>query len=248
MKKIMIYSIVLLVAILMLGCAKIEPEQELQNNQSIEVPESVKDFDRELTDKRGEQTDIQEWSELVRRASAIQSWEFTVADTENAGQLKVYQLARYQTVEFEGKEIDVVQMDRITKKALSRCKSCEEKNLELVDYDKYHQLDPYEMMTLFREAEFLKTDNIGNDYVKVFKGIFGGEPATISVQEYYGYPLKIESKTRKIVYTELMIDNTRRKNIAIPFDSIIEGKKYWSWEHYLGLMETRGGIDPAVAV
>jgi len=245
------YIPILLMALLVLGCTVTgckTKEAAKNETKSLEMPKSIIDKNREVVDKRGEQTNITKFSEMVRRASKIQSWQFTLEDTDNDRKFEVYQLERYQSVYFEKTEgIDAVQMDRVSKTALATCKQCGEKEYRLVDYEKYHQYDPYEQMTLFRDAKYLGENMIGNDYVKIFQGIFEGEPAKIYLQEYYGYPLKIESKARKIIYSNVQIDSTPRAKIAIPFNSTIEGKKYWNWEHYLGIMPVRRELKPIAA-
>ena len=220
----------------------------------IETEPDVVNDPAELIDKRGVQTNITEFNELVRRASAIESFKYALVDSDEDEEYYFYGKQRFYRVELPkmlehdtGEVFDTVYMERTTRTALSRCRdSCAEVDMEFekVDYDYFYRLDPYEQLTRFNPDSYIRDDMIGNDYVKVFSGRYMSGNATAWIQEYYGYPLKIEytkedGSTRTIEFNDMEIDTVRMGEIQLPFNCTVKGEEgnWWIWEHYLGEMK-----------
>ncbi|HII72419.1 TPA: hypothetical protein HA265_06715 [Candidatus Woesearchaeota archaeon] len=250
------------------GCKSAPKSEEkgtetLEDTGDIAPPKAQEDPDapRELLDKRGQQTDITEFKELVRRASKIESYKYTLSDTDMDEEYGYYFKQRFIKVVLPetrtyptGEEYNWVYMDRSTKTALTRCGECDEpdKELEKTDYEKYYALDPYEMLTKAADAELTGEEMLGNDYTKVFSIRYDGKPGKVWVQEYWGYPIRFEigegQEKRTVEFKDMMIDATRAGEIEPPFEFTVKGEKgtWWSWEHYLGEMEGKNIPMPQI--
>lgn len=209
----------------------------------------------DIVEKRGFQTNITDFDELVRRASSIQSYKYNITDTgigvENQRFLihgRFVKRILPEAMQHEtGEVFDEVLMDRLTKQAFSHCSKelCPKPNidyeLERVDYHDYYVPDPMEYLYRTTDGQLIKEEMIGNQYTKVFSANFEGKPARIWLQEYYGFPLKIivredDDSRRTITFDGMMIDATRRSEVDPPFNFTVSSEKghWWFWEHYLG--------------
>jgi hypothetical protein len=261
--KILIGTISILSMILILvfvaGCqpkpsanVTISPEPDVNINPITGGPYA------DIVDKRGVQTNITEFNELVKRASAIESFRYELTDTglgiEDRSFLVLTRFVKVKLPELmqhrTGEWYDEVLMERTTKTAFSHCSidNCPrpdlDKEIERVDYEEYYINDPMEYLYEATNAEFVKEELLGNDYTKVFSIKFEDNEARIWLQEYYGYPMKIivrndDGSKRTIKFDEMMVNNVRKAEVDLPFNSTIKGedKHWWFWEHYLGEWE-----------
>lgn len=214
---------------------------------------------KDIVEKRGDQTNITEYQELMARLSGIISFEYLFSDTKlgiTNQQVKVY--GRYQKIEnmksaYNDEEIyNELFLDRVEKEAFSHCSKelCPEpkidKELERIDYEPYAFNDPYEYASKVSNPEFIGEKMVENQYTKVFKINFEGKPARIWLQEYYGFPLRIEivdgDEKRIIKFEDMEIDNLERPDLDMPFGFSIKGEEgiWFFWDHYLGLWPPPG--------
>ena len=229
----------------------------------------------DIVEKRGVQTNITEFNELVVRASNIDSFKYSLTDTA-IGDEEYEFLVRGRFVRIllpeptehdTGEVYDEILMDRKTKTALSHCsidlcpKPDIDRELEKVDYDDYYISDPMEYLYKATDAELVKEEMLGDQYTKVYSVMYEGRPARIWLQEYYGFPIKIivrneDDSKRMINFEEMMVNNVRRGEIDPPFNFTVKGegdRKWWTWEHYLGELDDEGkiiqpGSDPMLGV
>ncbi len=263
-------GLVMLVMVLVFvtGCHQGQPSAEPDAKPDVNVQVSPEQAGAEadinpitgepyhdIVDKRGFQTNITDFDELVRRASSIQSYKYNITDTgigiKNLmfivdGRFVKHILPKAMQHE-TGEVFDEVLMDRLTKQAFSHCSKylCPKPNidyeLERVDYSDYYVPDPMEYLYRTTDGKLINEEMIGNQYTKVFSANFEGKPARIWLQEYYGFPLKIivredDDSKRTITFDGMMIDAARRAEVDPPFNFTISGEKghWWFWEHYLG--------------
>lgn len=223
-------------------------KQGTETEKEIAPPEaSAEQATAEIIEKRGQKTNITEFEEFLRRSSAIESYKYTLSDSETEEEWTYFILGRFVKVKLNilkrdsaGNEYSEVFLDRITKTAFTHCgrEYCDkDREIEKTEYEEYYQPDPNEMITGTRNAEYLTEEMLGNDATKVFSITHLGEPSKVWVQEYYGYPLKFKIGDRTIEYKEMTIDATRRGEIDLPFNFTVKGEKgnWYFWEHYLGL-------------
>ncbi len=249
-KTIKILIMLMIIASLIIGCSKIQEKNPTtpSEEKDISPPKSqTKEVSGELIEKRGQQTNITDFKELLKRLSKIQSFKYTYKDTNKEGEWRYFILGRFVKVKLnelktdeEGEKYSEVFMDRITKQAFAHCgrEYCDkDKEVERVDYNKYYQEDPYELASGMTNAQYLTEDMIGQDVTKVFKVNFYGKPAKVWMQEYYGYPIKIDLGNRVIEYKNMTVDATRTGEIDMPFNFTIKGEpgRWYFWDHYLGL-------------
>jgi predicted small lipoprotein YifL len=217
----------------------------------------------DIEEKRGYKTNITEFNELLRRASTIKSYKYNITDTGISDEeYQFFVLGRFIKVRLPelrnsatGDKYDEVFMDRVTKTAFLHCsyiycpKPNLDKEIEKTEYSDHYISDPMEYLyKTVVNPEYLREEMLGNDYTKVFKITFEDDPGKIWLQEYYGYPLKIEvnqkdGKTRKINFNDMMVDATARGEIDLPYNFTVkgEGNKTWVfWEHYLGEWPKKG--------
>ncbi len=218
---------------------------------------------QDIETKRGETTNITEYRELLRRASAIGSFTYKFSDTQIGEETYLYEVfGRFVKITLPGPEkhktgevYDEIIMDRVTKTALSHCSRelCPrpniDKEVEKVDYDEYYIYDIYEYLTRTFNGAYVKEEMIGNQYTKVFSANFEGNEARVWLQEYYGFPLKIlikqdDGSKRTILFEDVMVYNTRKSEIVPPGNFTVKGVDgYWIFfEHYLGEWPTNKNI------
>ena len=265
MKKTTITGIIAITAALVLMCALItltgcqqygyganvsaSPEPEVELNPITGEPY------QDLPEKRGVITNITEFDELLRRASSIASYKYTLTDTDLGIEDQQFWFAgRFVKTRFPytyqhstGQIYDEVFLERTTKQAFTHCSRevCEkpniDKELERVDYEEFYVWDPMEYLFRATKPSYVTTEMVGNDYTKVFSVTFEGKEARLWLQEYYGYPLKIvvrneDDSKRTIEFKDMMVDATRRGEIDLPTNFTISGEEgnWYFWEHYLG--------------
>ncbi len=271
-------AIIALSALLITGC-----RQGTESNITVSPETADKNINpitgepyQDIPEKRGVKTNITEFNELLRRASAVQSYRYTLKDTGlgvEDRQFLVY--GRFVKIKLpdayqhgSGEVFDEVLMDRITKTALSHCSkdTCPapdiDKELEKVRFEEYYVRDPLEYLYELTNPEYMEEDMIGRDYAKVFKAKFEGDEAVVWLQEYYGFPLKMmvreeDGTTRTIEFQDMMIDEVRRGEIDPPFEFTVKGEEgtWWMWEHYLGewkpqkrMVQPTVNTEPALGV
>ncbi|MBW2963931.1 hypothetical protein KY363_00585 [Candidatus Woesearchaeota archaeon] len=256
--KYTITTILVMIAalgLLLTGCDKDSAKTNVTINPDLEINPITKQPPQDIVEKRGVTTNITEFNELLLRASRIQSYKYNLTDTAISDDTyRFYVMGRWVKVELpelmqhaSGELFDEVIMDRLTKTALSHCSknSCPkpniDKELEKVVYDDYYIDDPFEYVSRFADAEFLKEELLGNDYTKVFTGRFEGNEARIWIQEYYGYPLMIMVKNsdgskRTIKFDDMMVDATRSGEVEPPGNFTVKGEpgQWIFFKHYLG--------------
>ncbi len=246
------------VMIFISGCVAPQPTDKTDVNKTEanettdgivkEIPEDVA---HELVEKRGQKTNVTDFDELSFRASKIETFRFTLKDSTMDEELTYNYRLKFVKIELptarmndEGDKFDEVLMERVTKTALTHCseRNCEkDKQLEKTDYDEYYQYDPYERITRVIKPTYLGEEMLGDDYTKKFSMRYDGNPGTVWVQEYYGYPLKFEIDEggikRTIELKDMTINTVRDAEIQPPFNFTIKGeaKTYVFWDHYLGL-------------
>ncbi|MBW2971972.1 hypothetical protein KY359_02950 [Candidatus Woesearchaeota archaeon] len=263
-KTILITASILLIiaSILSSGC---KPDIKSNITVSPSVDENINPITGEkyydLPEKRGVQTNITDFNELLRRASAIEGYKYNLTDTALGikGQ-QFFVLGRFVKTRLPevqqqstGEQYDEVFMERRTKQAFSHCSKylCPspdiDKEIERVEYSDYYVNDPYEYISKATHPQFVKEEMIGNQYTKVFDVRFEGKDARVWVQEYYGFPIKIlvrdgDEISRTIKFEDMMVDATRRGEIDLPFNFTISGEKgqWYFWEHYLGEWPPKG--------
>lgn len=229
-------------------------------DQTSETPKEISS-PAELVGKRGIQTNITEFNELLVRASKISEYKYTLHDSDIEQDYKYYFKGRFVKVELPmllehetGEVFNTVYMERTNKYAFTRCNRevCPEGDMEFEvgDYDYFYRPEPYEILSMFRSMDYVGDEMIGNDYVKVFSGTYLGNQGRIYVQEYWGYPLKLEyvddSNTKHTIeFLDMEIDNTRIGEVQMPPNFKIKGEKgsWWNWEHYLGELKTNTDVD-----
>ncbi|MBW2966884.1 hypothetical protein KY362_00195 [Candidatus Woesearchaeota archaeon] len=273
-KGILFGAIALLIAIgIIAGC---EPKPTLLVEEPVEAPAEepleeanvlpVDETGRpvgELKDKRGEQTNITEFDKLMQRFSKVGSYTYKITDTaydNEAHQFyvkgrfvrRVLNDAYYHE---SGAIYDEVLMDRVTRQAFTHCgtqlcpKPNPDKEVEQAGYSEYYMNDPYEHITRFTDAEYIGEKLLEDQYTKVFRGNYDGQAARAWVQEYYGFPIRIEAGSddnkRIIKFEDMMVDATRNAEVRMPFNFTIqgEGKAYWNWESYLGIDQMKPEYD-----
>lgn len=242
---ILITAIIVFSGLMLIGC---EPKEPTSYEQDITVPESQVDSDLpgEIVEKRGQTTNITEMRELVTRLSKVEDFKFTYSDTKLNNEYRYFVSGRFIKVELgelrqhsTGEKYDEVLMDRISKQAFTHCnkETCDDdKELERTEYEDYYAPDPFETISKVTKTEYINEELLGNDYTKVFTGMYEGEKTTVWVQEYWGYPLKLEMESGRVIeYVDVMVDNTRYAETQTPFNFTIKGeeKHWWSWEHFL---------------
>lgn len=253
MKRSIMLGIMLSVFILMLGC-KLQPTMDTSETGPDINPITGEPY-QDIADKRGQTTNITEFNELLRRASAIESYTYKFSDSDIGDAVYGYEvLGRFVKITLPepkkhktGEIFDEIIIDRVTKTALSHCSRelCPrpniDKELEKVEYDEYYMYDIYEYLTRATFGEYLKEEIIGNQYTKVFSAKFEADEARVWLQEYYGFPLKIlvkqeDGSKRTILFEEVMVDNTRKAEIVPPGNFTVKGVEgHWIFfEHYLG--------------
>ncbi|MFH1064629.1 MAG: hypothetical protein V1729_06100 [Candidatus Woesearchaeota archaeon] len=210
---------------------------------------------QDIEAKRGQTTNITEYRELLRRASAIDSFSYNFSDTKLGDEIYGYELfGRFVKITLPepqkhktGEVYDEIIMDRLTKTALSHCSRelCPrpniDKEVEKVDYDTYYLNDIYEYLTKATNGQYLNEEMMGDQYTKVFSANFEGNEARVWLQEYYGFPLKIlvkqeDGSKRTILFENVMVDNTRKAEIVPPGNFTVKGVEgnWIFFEHYLG--------------
>jgi len=234
----------------------ISPEPELEINPITGEPY------KDIKEKRGFQTNIKEFNDLIVRASKLISFNYKLTDTELGieGQqyFVLHRFMKTQLSDLEqhssGQWFDEVMMERTQKIAFSHCSKefCPRPDIDLevekVDYEYYYNKDPMEYIYSATKAEYVKDELLDDDYTKVFNVMYEGQPARVWLQEYYGYPLKIvvrnsDNTKRTIKFEDMEIDTVRRAEIDLPFNFTVsgEGNKRWVfWEHYLGEWPKQG--------
>jgi hypothetical protein len=232
-------------------------QQEAQPENDTEINPITNESYHDIKEKRGYKTNITDFNELLKRASSIESYKYNITDTGiSDNEYRFFVKGRFvkmmlpEAMQHKTGEIyDEVLMDRVTKTAFSHCGrySCPKPNLdkeiEKVDYEEYYMNDPMEYLyKAIANPQYLKEEMIGEQYTKVFKTTFEGRPAKIWLQEYYGFPLRIEvtqpdGTKRKITFEDMMVDATTRGEIELPFNFTVKGEgnqSWYFWEHYLG--------------
>ncbi|MFC1723056.1 hypothetical protein ACFL0V_02875 [Nanoarchaeota archaeon] len=237
-----IFAVALLV--LSLGCEKPEPEKE------IRPPRVIEESPFEVVEKRGEQTNITDYQELLRRASAIESYKFNIKGTELETDYTYHILGRRILVELpaieinsEGEEFDEVVIERVEKVALAHCEECDvDLELEKLEYDAFKFVDPYEVMSRSTKPKLIGEEMLGNDFTKVFEIQYEGEKGKIWIQEYWGFPIKLETENIRIEFVDMEIDTVRDKELETPFNFTVKGeeRRWWFLDHYLGLWPKEG--------
>ena len=260
MNKTAMILIILVATLAIAGC-----QQTVPANNASAMPEknlTVQKKPADIVEKRGVKTNITEFNTLVARASNIKSYAYTLHDTLYPEQDTFYYLNRYVRVVLPGERtwttgeaFDEVYLDRLTKTALSHCsirycpKPNLDKELEITNYDKYYKNDPLEYLYKITDANYVRDDMIGDQYVKVFNMTFDGKEGTAWLQEYYGFPIKIVIPGRTVEFLNMTIDNTRLGLVELPFNFTVKGKEghWFFWEHYLGEWP-QPGQDPDQAL
>jgi hypothetical protein len=237
-------------------------QEETQETPDPNINPITKEPYYDIEEKRGYKTNITDFKELVRRASTIQSYKYNITDPGVTDkEYQFYVLGRFikvglpeQKKHKTGQVYDEIFMDRVTKTAFSHCsyricpKPNLDKELEKVDYADYYINDPMEYLYKATNDKYVEEQMLGDQTTKVFNVKFEGKPAKIWLQEYYGFPIKIEvdnldGTKRNIIFENMMVDATRRGEIDLPFNFTVsgEGDKHWIfWEHYLGEWPKKG--------
>lgn len=248
-------------ALLLTGCNKDSTKTNITISPELEINPITGQPPQDIIEKRGVQTNITEFNQLLLRASKIRGYKYNLTDTALDDETyKVYMLERWFKIQLpevmqhaSGELYDEVIMDRVTRTALSHCSkyTCPKPNIDLelekVNYDDYYLNDPFEYISKFTNAEFVKEEMLGNDYTKVFSGKFEGNEARIWVQEYYGYPLVIMVKNsdgskRTIKFEDMLVDATRSGEVEPPGNFTVKGEQgQWIFfKHYLGEWPDKG--------
>jgi len=259
MKRAILFIIFAIAVLMISGCQQKYPEQtntttpNISENHTKVVKKPV-----DIVEKRGQITNITDFNELVARASKIQTYKYNLSDTAYPKKEYFYFDGRFVKIilpelrkHTTGEKYDEIFLDRMTKTALSHCsiKYCpkpnQDKNLEIVDYNDYYINDPMEYLYKASNANYTGEAMIGDNYVKVYDIKFENKPARIWLQEYYGYPLKIEvydPENRVIEFQNMMIDATRSGEVDLPFNFTVKGKEgqWYFWQHYLGEWPKKG--------
>ncbi len=242
------------------GCKNDIPQTNVTVTPEMNTTEPEKQ-PVDVVEKRGIQTNITDFNELLRRASKIATYKYNITDTTHgADEYRFYVFGRFIRVDLpelekysDGTKYDQIFLDRVTKHAFSKCSinHCPrpnlDKELENTEFDDYYISDPMETLYKATKAEYVKEEMLGNDYAKVFSIKYEGNDARLWLQEYYGYPLKLVIKTsdntkRTITFTDMQVDATRRGEIDLPTNFTIKGEEgsWFFWEHYLGLWPPEG--------
>jgi hypothetical protein len=253
-------AIVVIASILLAGCDP-QPKTNVTVSPDVEINPVTGQPYQDIAEKRGVITNITEFNELMRRASKINAYKYTLTDTDmGEDQYKIFTLGRFVKIQLPevqqystGEVFDEILMDKQTKTAFSHCSkhTCPkpniDKELEIVEYDDYYIKDPMEYLYKATDADYVKQEMIGNDYTKVFSIKYDGKPARIWLQEYYGYPLKImvkesESTKRTIRFEDVTVDATRTGEIDTPTNFTVKGEEgsWIFWKHYLGEWPKKG--------
>ncbi|MFC1741571.1 hypothetical protein ACFL3V_03475 [Nanoarchaeota archaeon] len=258
----LIVSAALLVSVLFnAGCDRkfnsnvsVSPETEVEVNPVTGQPP------QDIVEKRGVVTNITEFNELMTRASRINSFKYTITDTDlGEDPYKVFVLGRFVKIMLpdlqqhnSGELFDEILMERRDRIAFSHCSkyNCDrDRELEKVEFDDYYIKDPMEYLYMTTQPEFLKEEMLGNDYTKVFGVKFEGKDGRIWLQEYYGYPLKIivkeeDGSKRTIKFEEMFVDATRSGEIDTPANFTVKGEdgQWVFWKHYLGEWPPKGRV------
>ena len=235
----------------------INPEPEAEIN-----PITGKPY-QDIHEKRGVITNITAFDELLRRASAIESFRYKLTDTElEAPDQEFIVRGRFVKIKLEqpqyhddGTIFDEVLIDKLTEKALAHCsktlcKNPTDKEVEHVEYSDYIQMDPVEYIYQITNAEYADQEILDKQYTKVFNAKFEGKDARVWLQEYYGFPLKIivrnqDNSRRTIEFKDLMINEVRSGELQPPFNFTVRGegtKTWWTWEHYNGEWKNKAQI------
>jgi hypothetical protein len=247
----------LVALLLMAGCEK----QETQEKVSTETPETADDFDNitgiqgspnEIVEKRGQMTNITDLEELKLRASKIQSFRYVLVDSDESYQYGVLGKGRFFRMDLPvaftseiGDPFDMIMLERTTKTALAKCSEerCKVKDVELekVDYAEFYKTDMLEHLSALFDGRYVGEEMIGDNVVKVFDVKYLTRPGRAWIQEYWGFPLKIEyqkedGSTRTLEFKNITIDDVRIGEIQLPFNCTVKGQSnhWWNWEHYLG--------------
>ncbi|MBN1544643.1 hypothetical protein JW898_04225 [Candidatus Woesearchaeota archaeon] len=240
----------------------VSPEMNTSAETGPEINPITGEPYQDIAEKRGYQTNITEFSELLARASSIQSYDYNLTDTElGITNQRFYVLGRFIKTQLPeahqystGELYDEIFLERTTKTAFSHCskylcpKPGLDKELEKAEYTDYYVNDPMEYLYKATKPKFVKEEMVGNQATKVFDILFEGKDARIWLQEYYGFPIKIMVKNddetkRTIRFEDMMVDATARGEIDLPFNFTVkgEGNKTWIfWEHYLGEWPNKG--------
>ena len=243
----------LIIIFLIIGCT---PKQTTDNeivvkkeNKKVRTIDKSKLTPGQVTTPKN----LTEFQELLKRSTAITSMQYNLSDSSLSNNYYFMVKGRYVKVilpktkqKSTGEIYNTVYLDRKTKTALTRCgyeicKNPRDLKLEETKYDLWYRKSPIEEMYLFTNATYLRDEMIGKSYAKVFDGKYQGNTARIWVQEYYGFPLKIEyldssNIKQKIEFNQLKVNNVRFFDVEIPFNSTVKGEDghFWFWKHYLG--------------
>ncbi|MBW2997665.1 hypothetical protein KY349_04970 [Candidatus Woesearchaeota archaeon] len=268
MKRTIIPGIMaLLIILLAFGCQQPASDDVAPDTEpDVEINPITGEPYQDIVEKRGVQTNITEFNELLLRATRITSYKYSLVDTGLGVEGYDFTvLGRFVKVRLpdvqehdSGVVFDEVFMERLTKQAFSHCSRyvCEkpdiDKEIERVEYSDYYISDPMEYLYKVTDAEYVKDDVLGDQYTRVYSAKFEGKDARVWLQEYYGFPLKIvirneDDSKRTIEFEDMMIDAARRGEIELPFNFTISGEEgsWYFWEHYLGEWPPEGsGIRP----
>lgn len=258
MKRAIISGIMaMLIILLAFGCQQ-QPSSDgvdIDIEPDIDINPITGEPYQDIAEKRGVQTNITDFNELLVRATKINSYKYSLTDTGLGvegynftvfGRFVKLRLPEVQEHD-DGTVFDEVFMERRTKQAFSHCSKyvCEkpdiDKEIERVEYSEYYINDPMEYLYKVTNAKYMKDAMLGNQYTRVFSAKFEGKEARVWLQEYYGFPLKIivrnEDDSKRIIeFKNMMIDAARRGEIELPFNFTISGEEgnWYFWEHYLG--------------
>lgn len=192
---------------------------------------------------------VTNWDDLVIRASKIETFKYTLQDTDFPEGYEYFVRGRHIKInlpdvrtEEDGNEYNAIFLDRVTKEAFTWCNYdlCEapiDRSLVRTNYSEYYHFDPLEELYRVNEAEFVGNEMIGENIVKVFDIEYKGKPGRAWVQEHYGYPISIkyekeDGSVRTIFFEELMVDNVRFVDVFPPFNYSVDNVLYPTPYHY----------------
>jgi hypothetical protein len=262
MKKTLLMGLVLIAILFISGCnaPPYEPDGKVPEPE-VEINPITGEPYQDIVEKRGVKTNITEFNELLRRATKIESYKYTITDTDLGVEgHEFYVLGRFVKIRLPGtmqhgtgEFFDEVLMDRVTKTAFSHCsrdlcpKPDIDKGLEKVEYSDYYISDPMEYLYRVTKPEYIEEEMVGDQYTKVFNARFEGNEARVWLQEYYGFIVKMivknEDGTKRVIkFEDMLVDNTRRGEIDLPFNFTVKGEQgsWYFWEHYLGEWPPKG--------
>jgi hypothetical protein len=226
-------------------------QKEDTENETIPEPENIYMSTKPTND----------YNQLLGRAESIQSMQYNLSDSALDEKYYYYFYKRLVKVQLpeqleheNGQIYDEIYMDRPLKKALSHCskqvcKNPTDKELEVVEYNDYYQLNPVEQMYKAAKPKFEADETYNDNDVKKFSMLYNNRyPGYIWVQPYYGFPMKLEytlddGTTREIVYENIRINNVQLGRVIGPFNFTVEGKTYYTFLHYLGIYPGQEGAS-----